>query len=68
VQDASSAIGADLFTVQSNGGATKYFNVDATTVAINDNLTVSGTYNTNTFTSTALTFGGGFQYYYYKLG
>jgi hypothetical protein len=59
VQDASSAIGADLFTVQSNGGATKYFNVDATTVAINDNLTVSGTYNTNTFTSTALTFGGG---------
>jgi hypothetical protein len=59
VQDASSAIGADLFTVQSNGGSTKYFNVDATTVAVNDNLTVSGTYNTNTFTSTALTFGGG---------
>jgi hypothetical protein len=58
VQDASSAIGADLFTVQSNGGSTKYFNVNATTVAINDNLTVSGTYNTNTFTSTALTFGG----------
>jgi hypothetical protein len=58
VQDASSAIGADLFTVQSNGGATKYFNVTSSTVAISDNVTVSGTYNTNTFTSTALTFGG----------
>jgi hypothetical protein len=28
VQDASSAIGADLFTVQSNGGSTKYFNIN----------------------------------------
>jgi hypothetical protein len=58
VQDASSAIGADLFTVQSNGATTKYFNVDATTVTVNDNLSVSGTYNTNTFTSTSLAFGG----------
>lgn len=58
VQDAASAIGASLFTVQNNGGSTKFLDVTATTVAISNNLTVSGTYNTNTFNSTSLQFGG----------
>src|SRR5438132_1707717 len=49
---------AALYTVQTNGGATKYFNVDATAVAVSDNLTVSGTYNSNTFNATSLQFGG----------
>jgi hypothetical protein len=64
IQDASSAIGNDLFTVQSNAAGTKYLNVTSSTVSVNDilavtgNVTASGTYNTNTFTSTALQFGG----------
>jgi fibronectin-binding autotransporter adhesin len=64
VQDASSAIGADLFTVQSNAAGTKYLNVTSSAVSVNDtlavtgNLTATGTYNTNTFSSTALQFGG----------
>jgi hypothetical protein len=64
VQDASSAIGADLFTVQSNAAGTKYLNVTSSTVSVNGtlavtgNVTATGTYNTNTFTSTALQFGG----------
>jgi hypothetical protein len=64
IQDASSAIGANLFTVQTNGGSTKYLNVTSSAVSVNDtlavtgNITATGTYNTNTFTSTALQFGG----------
>lgn len=60
IQDASTPLGAgvSLFTVQSNGGSTKYLDVNSTTVAITDDLTVSGKYNTNTFTSTQLQFGG----------
>jgi hypothetical protein len=70
VQDASSAIGADLFTVQANGASTKYLNVTSAgvtvngtltqngTLAVTGNITATGTYNTNTFSSTALQFGG----------
>jgi hypothetical protein len=70
VQDASSAIGADLFTVQSNAAGTKYLNLTSSAVTVNDtlavngtltetgNITATGTYNTNTFSSTALQFGG----------
>jgi hypothetical protein len=70
VQDASSAIGADLFTIQANGASTKYLNVTSSgvtvngtltqngTLAVTGNITASGTYNTNTFSSTALQFGG----------
>jgi hypothetical protein len=58
IQDASTPIGASLFAVQNYGGTVKYINVDASTVAITDNVTVSGTYNTNTFNATTLQFGG----------
>jgi hypothetical protein len=47
-----------LFTVQNNGGSTKYFNVDATGASITGSLSVSGTINGDTVSSTSFQFGG----------
>ena len=46
VQDAVSPIGANLFTVQSNGGSTKFFNVTSSGVAITGTVTASSNINT----------------------
>lgn len=41
IQDAASPIGANLFEVQSNGGATKYFGVTSSGIAVTGTATVS---------------------------
>lgn len=46
VQDASSPIGASLFTVQSNGGSSKYLDVSAATASLQ--VAASGTINIGT--------------------
>src|SRR5205085_2480045 len=46
-----------LFAIQNNAGTSKYLDVTAAGVSVDGNLTVSGTYNTNTFNSNTLTFG-----------
>jgi hypothetical protein len=58
IQDAASPLGSILFAVQSNGGANKYISVTSNGVDVAGNITATGTYNTNTFNSTTLTFGG----------
>jgi hypothetical protein len=47
IQDASTPIGASLFTVQNNGGATKFINVTASGVTIAGTATASGNINTS---------------------
>jgi hypothetical protein len=58
IRDNATPLGSTLFGVQNSSGATKYLDVTASAVAVDANFTVTGTINTNTFSSTALTFGG----------
>jgi parallel beta-helix repeat protein len=58
IKDASTTVGGNLFAVQNNGATTTYLGVTTTGVSVGGTLTVSGTINTNTFSSTALTFAG----------
>jgi hypothetical protein len=57
IRDNSVPIAANIFEVQSNNGGTTYFGVTASGASVGGNITATGTYNSNTFTSSALTFG-----------
>jgi hypothetical protein len=56
IQDAATTVGGNLFSVSNSAGTTQYLAVTTSGIAVGGNITATGTYNGNTFTSSALTF------------